>query len=97
MLELSSKVISQPYNRITPSSNGGNGRSNPRTSMMWARKRRRTKVTNKVDENITRRLMRRFPQVDEKITRYVPLPEMRGLRHVRLSDGRTSYGLQAIR
>jgi len=65
--------------------------------MMWARKRRRTKVTNKVDENITRRLMRRFPQVDEKITRYVPLPEMRGLRRVRLSDGRTSYGLQAIR
>jgi hypothetical protein len=62
--------------------------------MMWARKRRRTKVTNKVDENITRRSI---PQVDEKIPRYVPLPEMRGFRQVRPPDGRTSYGLQAIR
>jgi hypothetical protein len=61
---------------------------------MWARQRRRTKVTNKVDENITRRSI---PQVDEKIPRYEPLPDMRGLSHVRLPDGRTLYGLQAIR
>jgi hypothetical protein len=51
-------------------------------------------VTNKVDENITRRSI---PQVDEKISCYDPLPDMRGLSHVRLPDGRTSYGLQAIR
>jgi hypothetical protein len=54
-------------------------------------------MTDKVDENITRRLTRRFPQVVEKIPLDDPLPEMRGFRQVRPPDGRTLYGLQAIR